>query len=65
MKVGDLVSYEWTMQIDGDYHTFRDIGVVLETWMRGFVPSAWIQWCSGAEAQWVDCDELEVMNESR
>ena len=53
------------MQIDGDYHTFKDIGVVLETWMRGFVPSVWIQWCSEAESQWVDCDVLEVINESR
>ena len=65
MKVGNLVKYEWTMQIDGQYHTFKDIGVVVETWMRGFIESAWIEWTSGAEAQWVDCDELEVISESR
>tara|TARA_R110000824_G_scaffold13363_10_gene58311 strand:+ start:2016 stop:2213 length:198 start_codon:yes stop_codon:yes gene_type:complete len=65
MKVGDLVKYEWEMQVDNDYHTFVSVGVVLETWMRLYIESAWIQWCCGAEAQWVDCDKLEVMNESR
>ena len=65
MKVGSLVEYEWEMQIDGQYHSFKDIGVVVEILKRGFITSAWVQWTSEAEAQWVNCDMLEVISESR
>jgi hypothetical protein len=61
MKVGDLVKYEWTQEVDGGYHTFVSVGVVLETWMRLYIETVWIEWCDGAEAQWVDCDDLEVI----
>ena len=57
MQIGSLVQYKQK------YHRKRDaIGIAIDTEMGGI---KWlIQWNSGRQ-QWIYCDYLEVINESR
>ena len=57
MQIGSLVQYKQK------YHRKRDaIGIAIDTEMDGI---KWlIQWNSGRQ-QWIYCDYLEVINESR
>jgi len=66
MKVGSLVKYEWKVQDDdGQCHTLTDMGVVVDikTYPEAMIAS--IEWVEGNNPMWIDCEKLELVNESR
>jgi len=55
MKVGDLVRLKET----------GELGIIVEAWMRGFIPSFFVN-CFGEQENWIfDLDDLEKINASR
>ena len=51
MKVGDLVRLKET----------GELGIIVEVWTRGFIPSSYVN-CFGEQENWIfDLDDLELV----
>ena len=51
MKVGDLVRLKET----------GELGIIVEVWMRGFIPSSVVMHLGSGESWYVDLDDLELV----